>query len=99
MRKRSTLFLYLMIGLEYAKTAPLKADNPHELARSLEVKSIMDNAEMVLRCSLERQESRPVLLGFYRADYPEQNDKEWSCLLGIRQKDGEFNFTKYRAGR
>lgn len=82
--------------LEYARAAPIKADNPHELARSLEVKSIMDNAEMVLRASLERKESRPAPFGFKRADYPEQNDKEWSCYLGIKMEDGEFKFTKYR---
>jgi succinate dehydrogenase/fumarate reductase flavoprotein subunit len=56
----------------------------------------MGNAEMVLRSSLERKESRPAPLGFYRVDYPEQNDKEWSCCLGIQQKDGEFKFPRYR---
>jgi succinate dehydrogenase/fumarate reductase flavoprotein subunit len=82
--------------LEHARAAPLKADNPHELARSLEVKSIMDNAEMILRCSLERKESRLSPFGFMRADYPEQNDKEWFCYLGIRRKDDGFEFSKYR---
>ena len=82
--------------LEYARAAPLKADNPHELVRALEVKSIMDSAEMVLRSSMERKESRPTPFGFQRADYPEQDDKEWSCFLGIRREDGEFKFSKYR---
>jgi len=84
--------------LEYARAAPLKADNPHELVRTLELKSIMDNAEMVLRSSLERKESRPAPLGFRRADYPEQS-KEWSSYLGIRLEDGEFKFSKFRAGK
>jgi len=66
--------------LEYAKAAPLKAENPHELARALDVKSIIDNAELVLRSSLERKESRPIPFGFRRADYPEQDDKNWLCF-------------------
>jgi succinate dehydrogenase/fumarate reductase flavoprotein subunit len=85
--------------LEYARAAPIKADNPHELARSLEVKSIMDNAEMVLRSSLERKESRPAPLGYYRVDYPGQNDKEWACFLGIQREGAGFKFPKYRCNK
>jgi succinate dehydrogenase/fumarate reductase flavoprotein subunit len=85
--------------LEYAKKAPLKAENPHELARSLEVQSIMENAEMVLRSSLERKESRPAPLGFLRVDYSEQNDNEWSCYLGIQRKGAGFKFTKFRGNK
>jgi succinate dehydrogenase/fumarate reductase flavoprotein subunit len=85
--------------LKYAREAPLKAENPHELARALEVKSIMDSAEMVLWSSLERKESRPVPLGFRRADYPEQNDKEWSCFLGIRLDEGQYKFSRYQGNR
>jgi succinate dehydrogenase/fumarate reductase flavoprotein subunit len=83
--------------LEDAKNAPIKAESPHELARSLEVKSIIENAEMVLRSSLERKESRPAPLGFRRADYPGQNDRGWSCYLGIRKEDGQIKFSKVRA--
>jgi len=81
--------------LEYAKAASLKAENPHELARSLDVKSIMDNTELVLRSSLERKESRSVPFGFHRADYPNQDDKNWLCFLAIRQEDGQFKFSNY----
>jgi succinate dehydrogenase/fumarate reductase flavoprotein subunit len=80
--------------LEDAKTAPLKAENPHELGRSLDVKSIIDNSELVLRSSIERKESRPVPNGFRRSEYPEQDDKNWLCFLAIRMKDGEFKFSK-----
>ena len=79
--------------LEYAKRAPLKAENPHELCRALEVKSIIDNAELVLRSSMERRESRPTF-DFRRSDYPEQDDQNWLCFLSIQKKDGEFKFTK-----
>jgi succinate dehydrogenase/fumarate reductase flavoprotein subunit len=71
--------------LKDAKTARLKADNPHELGRCLDVKSIIDNAEMVLRSSLERRESRPIPFGFCRADYPKQDDKNWKIFLAIQK--------------
>jgi succinate dehydrogenase/fumarate reductase flavoprotein subunit len=82
--------------LEDAKAAPLKAKNSHELGRCLDVKSIIDNAEMVLSSSLERKESRPIPFGFVRADYPEQDDENWLAFLAIRkEEDGEFKFSKY----
>jgi succinate dehydrogenase/fumarate reductase flavoprotein subunit len=80
--------------LEDAKVAPLKAENSHELGRSLDVKSIIDNTELVLRSSIERRESRPVPNGFCRAEYPEQDDKNWLCFLAIRKENGAFKFTK-----
>jgi succinate dehydrogenase/fumarate reductase flavoprotein subunit len=82
--------------LDDAKEAPLKAENPHELGRALDVKSIIDNAELILRSSLERTETRGGLLGsFVRAEYPEQDDKNWHCFLAIKQNaDGRFTFTK-----
>jgi len=81
--------------LEDAKAVPLKAENPHELARCLDVKSIIDNAELVLRSSLERKESRPVPFGFHRADYPEQDDKNWKIFLAIqKESDNQFKFSK-----
>lgn len=80
--------------LEYARNAPLKAENPHELSRSLEVKSIIDNAELVIRSSMEREESR-FAFDYRRADYPEQDDKNWLVFLSIRkEKDGAYTFCK-----
>ena len=81
--------------LEDAKSAPLRAENPHELGRCLDVKSIIDNAELVLQSSLERKESRPGPLGFVRADYPEQDDENWLAFLAVRKsKSGSFKFDK-----
>jgi succinate dehydrogenase/fumarate reductase flavoprotein subunit len=86
--------------LEDARQAPLRAENPHELGRCLDVKSIIDNAELVLRSSLERKESRPGPLGFVRADYPEQDDKNWLVFLAIRKDEGgRFSFTKLPVDR
>ena len=77
--------------LEDAKEAPMKAENPHELARSLEVKSLIDIAEVIMVASLERKESR---MPFRRADYPKQDDVNWACLLLTRKEGGEFKFAK-----
>ena len=86
--------------LEDAKAAPLRAENPHELGRCLDVKSIIDNAELVLKSSLERKESRPVPFGFNRADYPGQDDENWLVFLAIRkEEDGSFTFSKIPVDR
>ncbi len=80
--------------LEYARSAPLKAENPHELCRCLEVKSIIDNAESVLRSSIERRESR-AQFDFIRSDYPKQDDQNWFVFLAIRKgEDGRWRFDK-----
>ncbi len=76
------------------KNASFKAENPHELMRCLEVQSIIDNAEMVLAASLERQESRRAPFGFYRVDFPEQDDKEWLAFLALKKKEGKFEFSR-----
>ena len=71
-----------------------RAENAHELGRCLEVRSVIDNAEMVMRASLERKESRKVPFGFYRADFPEQDDKNWFAFLALKLENGEFGFSK-----
>lgn len=75
-------------------SAMFAAQNPHELGRCLEVRSIIDNAEMVMRASLEREESRRFPVGFYRADYPDQDDANWLCFLSTRLEEGQFKFSK-----
>ena len=76
------------------KNASFKAENPHELMRCLEVQSLIDNAEMILNASLERRESRRAPFGFVRADFPEQNDKEWLAFLALRRKEGKIEFSR-----
>jgi succinate dehydrogenase/fumarate reductase flavoprotein subunit len=89
---------YLKRGLERLKQlkeeTPLKAENPHELGRCLEVGSIIENAEMVMRASLERKESRKRPSRFIRADYPEEDDKNFFCFLSQQRKDGAVRFSK-----
>jgi succinate dehydrogenase/fumarate reductase flavoprotein subunit len=76
------------------KNVSFRADNPHELTRCLEVVSVSENAEMVLRASLARRESRKVPFGFYRADFPETNDKDYFAFLGMRLKGEQVEFSK-----
>jgi succinate dehydrogenase/fumarate reductase flavoprotein subunit len=75
--------------LEYARSARLHAENPHELARAMDVMSIIDNAELVLRASIERKETRPPF-DFYRGDYPEQDDENFFAFLTMRKENGNF---------
>jgi len=74
--------------------ASFRAGNPHELMRCLEVQSVMDNADMVMAASLERQESRRAPFGFVRADFPDQNDADWLAFLALRRSAGGFEFTR-----
>ena len=62
----------------------LKAREPHELMRALEVHAIRDCAEMAARASLFRTESR---WGLYhaRVDFPERNDAEWLCHAQLKK--------------
>lgn len=71
-----------------------RAENPHETGRCFEVMSVLDNAEMVMRGSLERKESRKVPFGFYRADFPERNDREYFAFLGQRRQGDAVEFTR-----
>ena len=84
--------------LEDAKSAPLRAENPHELARSMDVKSIIEIAEVVLRASIERKESRMAPTPFRRAEYPEPDDEHWLCFLAVRKEGNDFRFSKYPVG-
>ena len=76
------------------KNVTFRAENPHELGRCLEVKSVIENAGMVLRASMERKESRKMPFGFYRADYPESNDKDFFVFLAQTLKKGRVEFNK-----
>jgi succinate dehydrogenase/fumarate reductase flavoprotein subunit len=77
------------------KDASFKAENPHELGRCLEVKSIMENAEMILRASLERKETRRSPYGFYRSDFPEQNDKDYMAFIAMIKEGMDYRFKKF----
>ncbi|WP_199175914.1 fumarate reductase/succinate dehydrogenase flavoprotein subunit [Telmatospirillum siberiense] len=62
----------------------VKAGNPHELMRALEIHAIVDCAELAARASLFRTESRWGLY-HYRSDFEERNDAEWFCFVEVRK--------------
>lgn len=64
----------------------LKASNPHELMRAMEVSVIRDCAEMAARASLFRTESRWGLY-HHRVDYPLRNDAEWFCHAHLKKSE------------
>jgi succinate dehydrogenase/fumarate reductase flavoprotein subunit len=79
---------------EIKQNVSFRAESAHELMRCLEVRSVLDNAEMVLMASRERTESRKAPFGFFRADFPEQDDKNWLAFLALKLEGKEFKFSK-----
>jgi len=73
----------------------IKANNPHELMRAMEVSMIRDCAEMAARASLFRAESRWGLY-HHRVDHPLRNDRDWFCHCHLKKgDDGQMtNFKK-----
>jgi succinate dehydrogenase/fumarate reductase flavoprotein subunit len=49
---------------------------------------------MVMRASLQRQETRRSPYGFVRAEYPERDDEHFLCFLSQQLVDGQVTFTK-----
>lgn len=72
----------------------IKANNPHELMRAMEVSFINDCAEMAARASLFRTESRWGLY-HYRVDYPQRNDADWLCHCHLK-KDEQGNMVSIK---
>ncbi|UCV05139.1 fumarate reductase/succinate dehydrogenase flavoprotein subunit [Dechloromonas denitrificans] len=67
----------------------LKARNPHELMRAMEVYAILDCAELAARASLYREESRWGLY-HYRTDFEGRNDAEWFAFVEVKKgADGQ----------
>jgi len=64
----------------------LMAKNPHELMRALEVRSIMDLAELHMQACLERKETRELHI---RLDYPERDSSLNDIFLYQRLEDGK----------
>lgn len=96
--KSETMLMRGLEQLDYLKKkAELKAENPHELMRCLEMKNLFLNAELILQGNLERKESRRIKSApiHTRIDYPNQDDKNWDCSLSQRlDADGTLVFAK-----
>jgi len=72
----------------------MKASNPHELMRALEVTVIRDCAEMAARASLYREESRWGLY-HHRVDHPLRNDEDWFCHCHLK-KGADGRMTSFK---
>ncbi len=70
----------------------LRAANMHELRLAHETRNMILSAEMKLRASLMRTESR---CSHYRLDYPELDDENWRAWINIYQgADGTMQLEK-----
>ena len=70
----------------------LWARDIHELVKVHEVRAMIQVAEMMIRSSLFRTESRGE---FYREDYPKRDDENWLAWTILKKGEGgEMNLTK-----
>lgn len=70
----------------------LRAANLHELRLAHETKNMVISAEMKLRASLLRKESR---CSHYRLDYPELDNENWQAWINIfKDDDGTMQLEK-----
>jgi succinate dehydrogenase/fumarate reductase flavoprotein subunit len=70
--------------LRDAALPDLSARDPHELAKLYEARNMIAVAEMYLRASLARTESRASHL---RDDHPERDDEHWLAWVNLRRSD------------
>jgi len=69
----------------------LTARDHHELRLAHEVKNVVLHAEMKLRASMFRTESR---WSHYREDYPMRDDPSWLAWIKIKEEDGTMTLSK-----
>ena len=69
----------------------LTASDMHELHLAHETKNMILNAEMRLRASLFRTESRG---GHYREDFPRRDDPNWLAWVILKEENGEMKAYK-----
>ena len=75
----------------------LRAANFHELRLAHETANMIVSAEMKLKASLLRTESR---CSHYRLDYPEMDDENWQAWINIyKGEDGTMQFQKQPFGQ
>jgi succinate dehydrogenase/fumarate reductase flavoprotein subunit len=69
----------------------LYAKDSHELRLAHETRNMVLNAEMRLRSSLFRTESRG---NHYREDYPRRDDPTWLAWVKLKAENGEMKLWK-----
>ncbi len=60
----------------------LAAQDPRDLAKLYEAQAMIQGAELFVRSSLLRTETRA---GHYREDYPQRNNEDWLCWIHARK--------------
>jgi succinate dehydrogenase/fumarate reductase flavoprotein subunit len=81
-----------LVGFMQEHLVPkLFARDPHELRLAHETKNMVLSAEMRLRSSLFRTESRG---NHYREDYPRRDDPNWLAWSKIKEVQGKMQLTK-----
>ena len=74
----------------------LKAANSHELRLAFETANMIISAEMKLKASIMRKESR---CSHYRLDYPQTDTQNWNAWINIyKGSDGSMKFEKQPFG-
>jgi succinate dehydrogenase/fumarate reductase flavoprotein subunit len=69
----------------------LIASDPHELRLAHETENMVLTAEMILRASLFRTESRGT---HYREDYPRRDDPAWLAWTKLKEEKGNMKVSK-----
>jgi succinate dehydrogenase / fumarate reductase flavoprotein subunit len=62
-----------------------------EWKEAIEAYNMLDIAEMSVRASLLREETRGMYL---RAEFPQKDDENWACMLVCRDNNGAMEFEK-----
>ncbi len=70
----------------------LIASDPHELRLALETENMIINAEMKLRASMFRKESRH---SHFREDFPFRDDKNWLAFVVLQKNGDRMNLKKW----
>jgi succinate dehydrogenase/fumarate reductase flavoprotein subunit len=89
--KRMEAALTLVEFLRDHLVPKMYATDPHELRLAHETKNMVLNAEMKLRSSLFRTESRGC---HYREDYPRRDDPTWLAWVKLKEENGRMKLWK-----
>lgn len=83
-KERLAAALENLLSLQ-ARADALKAENLHQLVKAHEARNILVIAELFLRSSLFREESR----GFhFREDFPAMDNKNWLKFVAVKNEGG-----------
>jgi succinate dehydrogenase/fumarate reductase flavoprotein subunit len=88
-RLRAALILVGFMGEHLVPR--LTAQDAHELRLAHETKNMVLNAEMRLRASLFRKESRGT---HYREDFPQRDDPDWLVWVTLNEDNGAMKVSK-----